>query len=91
MAGACVGFLLHNRYRASVFMGDTGSLALGGALASMAACTGMFFPLFVSSGIFVVEASSVIMQVCLLMMLALPKQFKDGSFCHLESKGLMRW
>lgn len=63
MAGACVGFLLHNRYRASVFMGDTGSLALGGALASMAACTGMFFPLFVSSGIFVVEASSVIMQV----------------------------
>lgn len=63
MAGACVGFLLHNRYRASVFMGDTGSLALGGALAAMAACTGMFFPLFVSSGIFVVEASSVIMQV----------------------------
>lgn len=64
MAGACVGFLLHNRYRASVFMGDTGSLALGGALAAMAACTGMFLPLFVSSGVFVVEALSVIMQVC---------------------------
>ncbi|XP_062161141.1 phospho-N-acetylmuramoyl-pentapeptide-transferase homolog isoform X2 [Alnus glutinosa] len=64
MAGACVGFLLHNRYRASVFMGDTGSLALGGALAAMAACTGMFFPLFISSGIFVMEASSVIIQVC---------------------------
>ncbi|KAF6167520.1 hypothetical protein GIB67_031721 [Kingdonia uniflora] len=63
MAGACVGFLMHNRYKASVFMGDTGSLALGGALAAMAACTGMFFPLFISSGIFVVEASSVIMQV----------------------------
>ncbi|PON72596.1 Phospho-N-acetylmuramoyl-pentapeptide transferase [Parasponia andersonii] len=63
MAGACVGFLLHNRYKASVFMGDTGSLALGGGLAAMAACTGMFFPLFVLSGIFVVEASSVIMQV----------------------------
>ncbi|KAK0579301.1 hypothetical protein LWI29_024179 [Acer saccharum] len=63
MAGACVGFLSHNRYKASVFMGDTGSLALGGALAAMAACTGMFFPLFVSSGIFVVEASSVIIQV----------------------------
>lgn len=63
MAGACVGFLLHNRYKASVFMGDTGSLALGGALASMAACTGMFFPLFVSSGIFVMEASSVLIQV----------------------------
>ncbi|PPR84242.1 hypothetical protein GOBAR_AA36469 [Gossypium barbadense] len=63
MAGACVGFLLHNRYKASVFMGDTGSLALGGALAAMAACTGMFFPLFLSSGIFVIEASSVILQV----------------------------
>ncbi|KAF8408912.1 hypothetical protein HHK36_004982 [Tetracentron sinense] len=63
MAGACVGFLLHNRYKASVFMGDTGSLALGGALAAMAACTGMFFPLFISSGIFVLEASSVIMQI----------------------------
>ncbi|XP_062094411.1 phospho-N-acetylmuramoyl-pentapeptide-transferase homolog [Humulus lupulus] len=63
MAGACVGFLLHNRYKASIFMGDTGSLALGGALAAMAACTGMFFPLFISSAIFVLEASSVIMQV----------------------------
>lgn len=66
MAGACVGFLLHNRYRASVFMGDTGSLALGGALAAMAGCTGMFFPLFISSGIFVMEASTVIIQVCYL-------------------------
>ncbi|KAG2411338.1 hypothetical protein I3760_Q009900 [Carya illinoinensis] len=62
-SGACVGFLLHNRYRASVFMGDTGSLALGGALAAMAGCTGMFFPLFISSGIFVMEASTVIIQV----------------------------
>ncbi|XP_061374370.1 phospho-N-acetylmuramoyl-pentapeptide-transferase homolog [Gastrolobium bilobum] len=63
MAGSCVGFLLHNRYRASVFMGNMGSLALGGALAAMAACTGMFFPLFISSGIFIVELSSVIIQV----------------------------
>ncbi|KAK8551414.1 hypothetical protein V6N13_119881 [Hibiscus sabdariffa] len=63
MAGACVGFLLHNQYKASVFMGDVGSLALGGALAAMAACTGMFFPLIISSGIFVLETSSVILQV----------------------------
>ncbi|XP_043698643.1 phospho-N-acetylmuramoyl-pentapeptide-transferase homolog isoform X2 [Telopea speciosissima] len=63
MAGACVGFLIHNRYKASVFMGDVGSLALGGALAAMATCTGMFFPLFISSGIFVLEALSVILQV----------------------------
>ncbi|GMP73926.1 hypothetical protein CsSME_00031510 [Camellia sinensis var. sinensis] len=63
MAGACIGFLSHNRYKASVFMGDTGSLALGGALAAMASCTGMFLPLFISSGIFVLEAASVVMQV----------------------------
>ncbi|XP_020098157.1 phospho-N-acetylmuramoyl-pentapeptide-transferase homolog [Ananas comosus] len=63
MAGACIGFLFHNRYKASVFMGDTGSLALGGALAAMASCSGMFFPLFVASGLFVLEVLSVIMQV----------------------------
>lgn len=63
MAGACIGFLSHNRYKASVFMGDVGSLALGGALAAIASCTGMFLPLLISAGIFVLEAVSVIMQV----------------------------
>ena len=64
MAGACVGFLFHNRHKASVFMGDTGSLALGGALvAAMASCTGMFIPLFITSGVFVMEALSVVVQV----------------------------
>ncbi|XP_024982697.1 phospho-N-acetylmuramoyl-pentapeptide-transferase homolog isoform X1 [Cynara cardunculus var. scolymus] len=63
MAGACVGFLFHNRHKASVFMGDTGTLALGGALAAMAACTGMFFPLLITSGVIVLEVLSVILQV----------------------------
>ena len=67
MAGACVGFLFHNRYKASVFMGDTGSLALGGALAAMASCTGMFIPLFITSGVLVMEALSVVVQVCLMI------------------------
>ena len=75
MAGSCVGFLLHNRYKASVFMGYTGSLALGGALAAMAACTGMFFPLFISSGIFIVEASSIIIQVCPMLVMWLGSKF----------------
>ncbi|KAK7331354.1 hypothetical protein VNO77_25577 [Canavalia gladiata] len=66
MAGSCVGFLLHNRYKASILMGNIGSLALGGALAAMAACTGMFFPLLFSSGIFILELLSVIMQVLYL-------------------------
>ncbi|RZC89090.1 hypothetical protein C5167_030783 [Papaver somniferum] len=47
------------RYRESIFMGDTGSLALGGALAAMEACTKMSFPLFISPGVFVIEASSL--------------------------------
>lgn len=65
MAGACVGFLMHNRYKASIFMGDTGALALGGALAAMASCRfpNRAFPLFLSSGVFVLEAVSVIAQV----------------------------
>ncbi|XP_010665834.1 phospho-N-acetylmuramoyl-pentapeptide-transferase homolog isoform X3 [Beta vulgaris subsp. vulgaris] len=63
MAGACVGFLLHNRYKASVTMGNTGSLALGGALAAMASCSGMFIPLFIASGILVVEAIAVVIQI----------------------------
>lgn len=67
MAGACIGFLFHNRYKASVCMGDTGSLALGGSLVAMAACTGMFFPLFISSGVFVLEILSVIVQVLYMM------------------------
>lgn len=63
MCGACIGFLFHNRHKASVFMGDVGALGLGGALAAMAALSGMFFPLFISSGIFMLEILSVIMQV----------------------------
>lgn len=63
MSGACIGFLFHNRCKASIFMGGTGSLALGGALAAMAALSGMFFPLFISSGTFVVEVMSLIVQV----------------------------
>lgn len=65
MGGCCIGFLCHNRLKASVFMGDTGSMALGGALAAMAASTGMFLPLFVSTGVFVLEVFSVIIQVWL--------------------------
>lgn len=65
MAGACIGFLAHNRYKAKVFMGDTGSLALGGGLAAMAACTGMFLPLFIASGVFFLETVSVMAQVIL--------------------------
>ncbi len=63
MSGACLGFLVHNRNPAAVFMGDTGSLALGGALAAVGLSSGNLWTLFVISGIFFVESVSVIAQV----------------------------
>jgi phospho-N-acetylmuramoyl-pentapeptide-transferase len=63
LSGAYLGFLVHNRNKASVFMGDTGSLALGGALAAVGIITNNLWALFVISGIFFIEALSVIAQV----------------------------
>ncbi len=63
VSGACVGFVVHNRNPAKVFMGDTGSLALGGALAAVGVSTQQLFPLFLLSGIFFAESLSVIAQV----------------------------
>ena len=63
IAGSCLGFLLHNSNPAKVFMGDTGSLALGGALAGVGILSGHFWELFILSGIFFIESLSVIIQV----------------------------
>lgn len=63
MSGACTGFLFHNRYRASIVMGRVGSFALGGAIATIAACSGMFIPMFIACSIFLLELLLVIFQV----------------------------
>lgn len=63
MAGACLGFLWYNGYPAQVFMGDTGSLALGGILGTAAVLMRREFLLALVGGIFVIEAISVILQV----------------------------
>lgn len=63
MSGACVGFVVHNRNPAKVFMGDTGSLALGGALAAVGITSQQLFPLLIVTGIFFAESLSVITQV----------------------------
>lgn len=63
LSGSCLGFLAHNRNPARVFMGDTGSLALGGALAAVALLSNSLVALFVLSGIFFVETLSVMAQV----------------------------
>ena len=63
VAAVCLGFLVYNVNPAKVFMGDTGSLALGGAFAAMAILTKTELLLVVIGGIFVMEALSVIIQV----------------------------
>jgi len=63
LVGACVGFLWFNSFPASIFMGDTGSLGLGGAVAAMAVMTKTEVLLVVLGGIFVIEALSVLIQV----------------------------
>ncbi len=63
LVGGCLGFLFYNRHPARVFMGDTGSLALGGALGAAAVITGAELFLLIIGGIYVLEALSVILQV----------------------------
>jgi phospho-N-acetylmuramoyl-pentapeptide-transferase len=63
LVGACIGFLWFNSFPASIFMGDTGSLGLGGAIAGMAIMTQTEVLLILLGGIFVVEVLSVVIQV----------------------------
>jgi phospho-N-acetylmuramoyl-pentapeptide-transferase len=61
--GACFGFLWWNAPKAEIFMGDTGSLALGGVLAGLAICTKTQLLLLILGGLFVIITASVIIQV----------------------------
>jgi phospho-N-acetylmuramoyl-pentapeptide-transferase len=63
LAGAWLGFLLHNRNPARVFMGDTGSLAMGAALSAIALLSNSLWPLLVMGGLLLAESLSVILQV----------------------------
>jgi phospho-N-acetylmuramoyl-pentapeptide-transferase len=63
LVGAAFGFLWFNCHPAKMFMGDTGSLAIGGALGTAAICTKQELLLVIIGGIFVMEAMSVILQV----------------------------
>lgn len=62
LMGACLGFLWFNTHPAEVFMGDTGSLAIGGALGTVAILLKSEFLLLIICGVFVVEAASVVLQ-----------------------------
>jgi phospho-N-acetylmuramoyl-pentapeptide-transferase len=63
LVGACIGFLWFNAFPATIFMGDTGSLGLGGAIAGLAVFTKTEVLLILLGGIFVIEALSVVIQV----------------------------
>jgi phospho-N-acetylmuramoyl-pentapeptide-transferase len=63
LVGGCVGFLWFNSFPAAIFMGDTGSLGLGGAIAAIAVMTQTEVLLLIIGGIFVIEALSVAIQV----------------------------
>ncbi len=63
LVGACIGFLWFNSFPASIFMGDTGSLALGGAIAGLAVMTQTEVILVLLAGVFVLEVVSVMIQV----------------------------
>ena len=63
LVGSLIGFLVFNTHPAKVFMGDTGSLALGGVMGAVAILTHRELTLLVVAGVFVIETLSVILQV----------------------------
>ncbi len=81
--GACVGFLWYNAYPAQVFMGDTGSLALGGIIATLAIAVRKELLIPIMCGIFLIENLSVIMQVSYFKYTK--KKFGEGRRIFLMS------
>ena len=94
MSGLCIGFLKHNKYPAKIFMGDTGSLTIGAIIGVICVITNSFITTFIISGIFVVEALSVILQVSYFKITK--KLYKQGKRLflmtpihhHFELKGI---
>jgi len=79
--GACIGFLWWNAAPARIFMGDTGSLALGGLVAGLSIVTRTELLLVVIGGVFVVEALSVAMQI-LVFRTTRRRVFRMAPFHH---------
>jgi phospho-N-acetylmuramoyl-pentapeptide-transferase len=80
--GACVGFLWWNAAPAAIFMGDTGSLALGGVLAAMAIMTRTQLLLLILGGLFVLEALSVMIQVGVFKLTKGKRVFRMAPIHH---------
>lgn len=87
IVGACLGFLMHNAYPAKVFMGDTGSLALGGAVASIAILLNLPLILPIVGGIYFIETLSVIIQVTSFKLTGKRVFLMSPLHHHYEHKG----
>ncbi|MBI5028076.1 MAG: phospho-N-acetylmuramoyl-pentapeptide-transferase [Actinobacteria bacterium] len=82
LAGACFGFLWWNASPAKIFMGDTGSLAIGGALAAMAVLTRTELLMPIIAGLFVIIAASVVLQVGWFKLTKGKRLFKMAPLQH---------
>ena len=93
MAGSCMGFLFHNKYPAKLFMGDSGSLAIGASLGGIALISNNLWSLLIMGGILAAESISVIIQVSIFKI---AKRLKGNGYKlflmaplhhHFELKG----
>lgn len=82
LAAALLGFLIYNRYPAKIFMGNTGSLAIGGALSAVAVLSKTELLLLFIGGVFVLEALSVILQVSYFKLTKGKRIFKMSPLHH---------
>ena len=82
LTGACLGFLLFNRHQAQVFMADTGSVALGGGVAALALLTNTELLLVIIGGVYVAEATSVIIQVVYFRLTGGKRFFRMAPLHH---------
>ena len=88
LLGACIGFLWFNSYPASIFMGDTGSLSLGGAIGMIAICVKRELLLAILCAVFIIEALSVIIQVGVFKWKGTRVFLMAPLHHHFELKGL---
>ena len=87
LTGACLGFLIYNAYPAKVFMGDTGSMALGGAVAAVAILLNLPLIIPIAGGIYFLEALSVIIQVTSYKLTGKRVFLMSPLHHHFEEKG----
>ncbi len=91
LTGACLGFLVFNRHPARLFMGDVGSLALGGALAAIAVIAAAELFLLIIGAVFVLEALSVTLQVASFQLTGKRIFLMSPLHHHFELKGWSEW